>query len=101
LPGGIKKDHLRWALVAHTCNPSYSGGRDQEDCVLRPAWANSSARPYLKKLFTKIGLVEWLKVKALSLSPSTVKQEEERKERKSPNFGVCPNCFHDMKSCAC
>jgi hypothetical protein len=20
-----------WALVAHTCNPSYSGGRDQED----------------------------------------------------------------------
>jgi hypothetical protein len=19
-------------LVAHTCNPSYSGGRDQEDC---------------------------------------------------------------------
>jgi hypothetical protein len=27
-------------------------------------------RPYLKKPFTKIGLVEWLKVKALSSSPS-------------------------------
>jgi hypothetical protein len=28
-------------------------------------------RPYLEKPFTKIGLVEWLKVKALSSSPST------------------------------
>jgi hypothetical protein len=25
------------ALVAHTYNPSYSGGRDQEDCGLKPA----------------------------------------------------------------
>jgi hypothetical protein len=32
-----------------TCNPSYSGGRDQEDCDSKPAWGNSSARPYLKK----------------------------------------------------
>jgi hypothetical protein len=30
-------------------------------------------RPYLKKPFTKIGLAEWLKVKALSSSPSTTK----------------------------
>jgi hypothetical protein len=22
--------------VAHTCNPNYSGGRDQEDCGLKP-----------------------------------------------------------------
>jgi hypothetical protein len=22
---------LSWVLVAHICNPSYSGGRDQED----------------------------------------------------------------------
>jgi hypothetical protein len=22
---------IDWALVAHVCNPSYSGGRDQED----------------------------------------------------------------------
>jgi hypothetical protein len=27
------------ALVAHTCNPSYLGGRDQEDHGLRPARA--------------------------------------------------------------
>jgi hypothetical protein len=28
-------------------------------------------RPYLEKPFTKTGLVEWLKVKALSSNPST------------------------------
>jgi hypothetical protein len=42
----------------HTCNPSYSGGRDQEDRGSKPAQANSSARPYLEKPFRKIGLVE-------------------------------------------
>jgi hypothetical protein len=31
-------------------------------------------RPYLNKPFTKIGLVEWLKVKALSSRPSTEKK---------------------------
>jgi hypothetical protein len=30
------------AMVAHAYNLSYSGGRDQEDQSLRPAWANSS-----------------------------------------------------------
>jgi hypothetical protein len=25
-------------MVAHTCNPSYLGGRDQEDLSLRPTW---------------------------------------------------------------
>jgi hypothetical protein len=37
-------------------------------------------RPYLETLFTKIGLVEWLKVKALSSSPSTAKKKKKRKE---------------------
>jgi hypothetical protein len=32
-------------------------------------------RPYLEKSFTKIGLVEWLKVKALSSKPSTGKKK--------------------------
>jgi hypothetical protein len=36
-------------LVAHAYNPSYSGGRDQEDRVLKPVWANWFMRPYLKK----------------------------------------------------
>jgi hypothetical protein len=28
--------------VAHACNPSYSGGRDQEDGGLKPVWEKSS-----------------------------------------------------------
>jgi hypothetical protein len=32
-------------------------------------------RPYLEKPFTKIGLVEWLKVKVLSSSPSNAKKK--------------------------
>jgi hypothetical protein len=35
--------------MAHACNPSYSGGRDQEDCSSKPAQANSSQDPILKK----------------------------------------------------
>jgi hypothetical protein len=57
--------------VAHICNPSYSGGRDQEDRGSKPAQVKSSIRLYLKKPSIKIGLVEWLKMKALSSSPST------------------------------
>jgi hypothetical protein len=60
--------------VAHTCNPSYSGGRDQEDHSSKPTQANSLQDPILKNPSQKIGLVEWLKVKALSSSPSTAKK---------------------------
>jgi hypothetical protein len=55
--------------VAHTCNSSYSG-RDQEDRGLKPTQTNSLQDLISRKPFTKIGLVEWLKVKALSSSPS-------------------------------
>jgi hypothetical protein len=33
---------LSQVLVAHVCNPSYSGGSYQEDYGLKPAWANGS-----------------------------------------------------------
>jgi hypothetical protein len=39
--------------VAHTCNPSYSGGRDQEDHSLKTAPANSLRDPISKKPFKK------------------------------------------------
>jgi hypothetical protein len=39
--------------MAHTCNPSYSGGRDQEDHILKPARANSSQDPISKIPSTK------------------------------------------------
>jgi hypothetical protein len=39
--------------VAHTCHPSYSGGRDQEDHGSKPAWANSSRDPISKNTHYK------------------------------------------------
>jgi hypothetical protein len=42
--------------VAHACNPSYSGGRDQEDRSSKPAWVNSYMRPYLENTQHKKGL---------------------------------------------
>jgi hypothetical protein len=44
-----KEKNSGQALVDHACNPSYLGGRDQED------------QGFLKKIYHKEGLVEWLK----------------------------------------
>jgi hypothetical protein len=42
------KNYSSWAPVVHTYNPSYSGGRYQEDHSLKPAQANSLWDPILK-----------------------------------------------------
>jgi hypothetical protein len=34
--------------VDHNCNPSHSGGSDQEDRSPKPAWTNSSQDPISK-----------------------------------------------------
>jgi hypothetical protein len=39
---------LSRALIPHSCNPSYSGGRDQEDLGLKPDGANSLSDPSQK-----------------------------------------------------
>jgi hypothetical protein len=49
------KKRFRAMQVAHTCNPSYSRGRDQEVYSSKPARANSSRDPVLKKLLTQKG----------------------------------------------
>jgi hypothetical protein len=41
------------ALVAHICNPSYSGSRNQEDQDSNPAQASSLRHRILKKSSTK------------------------------------------------
>jgi hypothetical protein len=41
--------------VAHTCNPSYSGGRDQENLSSKPAPGKEFPRPYLRKTHHKKG----------------------------------------------
>jgi hypothetical protein len=67
--------------VAHTCNPSYSGDRDQEDCDLKPAWANSSQDLVLKKPTQKRagGVAQGI---GPEFKPQYQKKEEREKERK-------------------
>jgi hypothetical protein len=40
---------LSWATVVHVCNPSYSGGRDQEDHSFKPSQVNSSQKNSTQK----------------------------------------------------
>jgi hypothetical protein len=76
--------------MAHACNPSYSGGKDQENRGSKPGQANCSQEPILKKTHHKKVLVEWLKVYALSSSPSTAKKEKRNRRRyESPQHSVC------------
>jgi hypothetical protein len=64
--------------VAHACNPSYSGGRDQEDHGSKLDQANSSRNPISKTPITKRGLVELLKVEALSSNSRAKKKKKKR-----------------------
>jgi hypothetical protein len=42
--------------MAHACNPSYLGGRNQEDQGKKPMQENGSPDPVLKILNIKTGL---------------------------------------------
>jgi hypothetical protein len=59
--------------MAHTCNPSYAGGRDQEDHSLKPARAIVRETLSKKKKITKRG---WW---ALSSNLSTAKKKKGKK----------------------
>jgi hypothetical protein len=62
-------------LVTYACNPSYSGGRDQEDEGLKPALANSLRTLSQKNPSQKmVGAVA--QGVALSSSPSTTKKKK-------------------------
>jgi hypothetical protein len=50
-------------------------------------------RPYLDKPFTKIGLMEWLKVKALSSSPSTGEKQTNKQTSTTKNSMYCGALF--------
>jgi hypothetical protein len=60
-------------------------------------------RPYLEKPFTKIGLVEWLKVKTLSSRPTTTKKTKTKKHFKTSTVvHVCnPSYSGGLKSESC
>jgi hypothetical protein len=68
--------------VAHTCNPSYSGGSDQEDQSLSQL-GQTVHETLSQKNTSQKGLVEWLKVKALSSNPSTTKKKKKKKKERN------------------
>jgi hypothetical protein len=72
----------RWLTPVIYCN--YSVGSWFE------ANADKNFRETLsqKKPFTKIGLVEWLKVKALSSGPNTAKKKKKERKRKEKKIQV-------------
>jgi hypothetical protein len=73
-----KKSLLGWPLVAHSYNPSYCGGRDQQDPGSKPVQADISRgqNSQYKRLLPVTQKVEHLpsKRKALSSNPSTSKK---------------------------
>jgi hypothetical protein len=71
------KRKISWLLVAHACNPSYSGDRDQEGHGSKPIPGKQFKRPNPKKTHHKKVLVDWFK-KVLSSSLSI---EEKKKKR--------------------
>jgi hypothetical protein len=54
----LTENYKGYTLVAHACNSTYLGGRDQEDHSLRPPQAKSSQDPILKIPNIKKGLAE-------------------------------------------
>jgi hypothetical protein len=81
------KRNRSWVLVAHTCNPSYPGGRDQEKLQFEASLGKEFERHYLEKSHHKKGLVEWLKVQALSSRTSTTKKKKRERERETETDG--------------
>jgi hypothetical protein len=67
------------------CNSSFSGVRDQEDHSSKPAWTNSSARPYLEKPYHK----NWAGGVAQGESPEFKPQYQgkKKKERERETVG--------------
>jgi hypothetical protein len=64
--------------VTHTCNPSNSGGRNQEDHGLKPSPGKQFVRPYLKNTCYKKGW--WSGSKDPEFKPQYHKKKKKKKE---------------------
>jgi hypothetical protein len=76
------KSNFCWVPLAHTCNPSCSGGRDQEDHCLKSAWANSFGDPISKTLITKKKKKKGTGAVAQGVGPEFKPKYQKKKERK-------------------
>jgi hypothetical protein len=68
------------ALVTHACNPSYSGGGDQVDHGLKPAWENSSQDRISKTPITKKKAGGMAQDVGSEFKPQCHKKKKERKK---------------------
>jgi hypothetical protein len=71
---------------AHTCNLIILATQEAEiRRITVQSQPGQTVHETLKKPFTKIGLVEWLKVKALSSSHSTTKKKKKGRDVEDQN----------------
>jgi hypothetical protein len=82
--------------VTHACNPSHSGGRDQEDRSSKPAWANSSQDPISKKIPSqkRAGGVGGV---AQGVGPEFKPQSHKKKKVAKINFMFCVYYYNEKE----
>jgi hypothetical protein len=78
------ENHNLLGAVSHTCNPSYSGSKDQEDCSSKPAGENRLWDPILNNPITK----NWAGGVAQGKGPEFKPQYSKRK-KKNHNLRNC------------
>jgi hypothetical protein len=78
---------FNWVLVAHTCNPSYSGGRNQEDHGLKSVWTNSlwDSTWKITHYFSEKGW--WSCSRSTPWVQGPVQQKKKKKKKKKKIFG--------------
>jgi hypothetical protein len=74
--------------MAHACNPSCSGGRDQEDQGSNLVWANSLQDPILKKPTKKKKKKGWWS----GFKPQYWGKKKKKKERHGYTFHYASHC---------
>jgi hypothetical protein len=86
----LMKKITGWAMMAHACNPSYSGGSDQEDHGSKPDQANSSYNYFFplgkkndKKRTGRVTIL--VRAPALSSNPSATQTTTTKKKQKEEN----------------
>jgi hypothetical protein len=89
----MNKTYDNQVSVVHACNPSYSGGRDQEDRDLKPAQANSSWDPIKKKKSQKRA-GSWLMPCLARVKPWVQMQSHQKKKSAAWMIPVMIDLFH-------
>jgi hypothetical protein len=87
--------------MTHTCNPSYSEGRDQEDPGSKPAQANRLGNPISKTSSTKKGqqmyqVVEYLPCKCETLSSNRSTTTKKKKKSTCKRLARDQDRFYDF-----